>query len=224
MVADLLRPLGAFALTALRRLAVSAAFGLSLASQIVSADTITFQITDGDLKAYQGAYADVTVTLTSSTEATIEFTSLSGSSANCGAAGGYYLMGDGGSVAVNVNADSFTVSDISGTNSLTGFSPWALVSTSSGNEDGLGTYNLKINSFDGWTHSTDTITFTLTDSSGTWASASDRLAANSKGYDAAIHFFPCIQDSTGTGCTSDSPGAQGIAGTGYAAGTDRKST
>src|SRR5258706_10053406 len=137
MSADLLRLLGTFALPALPRLAASAAFAFSLASQIASADTITFQITDGNLSAYQGPYAEVTVTLTSSTEATIEFSSLTGSSANCGPAGCYYLMGDGGSAAVNVNATSFTVSPISATNSpLIGFTTPGPYTLSSGNEDG----------------------------------------------------------------------------------------
>jgi hypothetical protein len=46
-----------------------------------------------------------------------------------------------------------------------------------------------MNSFDGFTHSSSTITFTLTNTSGTWGSAGDVLIANADGFDAAAHIF-----------------------------------
>jgi hypothetical protein len=220
MSARISTPLSTFARRTAARLAACGALASILAAGTASADSVSFQLTDGNLSAYNGPYASVTVDLTSSTTAIITFTSLPGSSSNCGSTGCYYLMGDGGSAAVNVNATSFSVSSISGANSLTGFTPGPYT-TGSGNEDGLGNYNLRIDGFDGWSHSADSITFTLTDISGTWASAYDVLIANNKGYDAAIHFFPCIV--SGNVCLSSSPGANKSAnsngGTGYAAGT-----
>jgi hypothetical protein len=194
-------------------LAASVALALTFGVGTASAESISFFLTTGNLAGYTGPYAQVTVDRTSSTTATITFTSWND--------GAYiYLMGDGGSVALNVNATTFTATNISGTNSLTGSWTPGPYTTGSGNEDGLGSYNLKINSFDGWSHSANEITFTLTDTSGTWASVADVLTANSKGYVAAIHFFPCIP--SGTGCDPNSPGAKAVngnAGTGYAAGS-----
>src|ERR1051325_7013906 len=99
------------------RFAACVALASIFAAGTASADSITFDITDGNLSGYSGPYALVTVKLTSSTTATISFTSLND--------GTYlYLMGDGGSAAVNVNATSFTVSDISGVNySVPAFTP-----------------------------------------------------------------------------------------------------
>jgi len=120
--------------------------------------------------------------LVNSTTATVTFTSNT-------VAGNTYLFGDGGSVALNVNATTFSVSGISGSNSGTGFTPGPYTQAAAGNEDGFGSFNLRINSFDGFTHSSDTITFTLTNTSGTWASAADVLTANGSGFDAAAHIF-----------------------------------
>jgi len=53
----------------------------------------------------------------------------------------------------------------------------------------LGIFNLTVNSFDGFTHSSDTVTFNLTNTGGTWASAADVLAFNSNGFDAAMHVY-----------------------------------
>jgi hypothetical protein len=53
----------------------------------------------------------------------------------------------------------------------------------------FGLFNLTINSFDGYTHSSDSITFTVTNTSGTWGSDADVLAFNADGFDAAAHIF-----------------------------------
>jgi hypothetical protein len=53
----------------------------------------------------------------------------------------------------------------------------------------LGTYNQIITSFDGFSHSSDTISFGLTNVSGTWASDADVLVANGIGSRAAAHIF-----------------------------------
>ena len=147
------------------------------------ADTI-FDLTVGNsaISGFPGPYAQVDVSLTSSTTATITFTSLTNM-------GNIYLFGDGGSVDVNVNATSFSLSGISGGNSGTGFTPGPYSDGGSGNVDGFGVFNQTINSFDGFTHSSDTIMFTLTDLSGTWASSASVLTANASGALAAAHIF-----------------------------------
>jgi hypothetical protein len=63
------------------------------------------------------------------------------------------------------------------------------------------------------THASDTISFTLTNTGGTWASASDVLVANAQGYDAVAHIFVC--EGTGTDCNASTDAlATGFAGEG----------
>jgi hypothetical protein len=114
--------------------------------------------------------------------ATITFASLTNG-------GNIYLMGDGGTVAVNVNATSWTLGTITGSNAGTGFTPGPYSNGGAGNEDGFGSFNQKITSFDGFTHSSDTISFTLTDTSGTWLTAAAVLTPNSQGETVAAHVF-----------------------------------
>lgn len=192
---------------------VALALAITFAAGNACADSISFLLTTGNLQAYTGPYATVTIDRTSNTAANVTFTSYND--------GSYiYLLGDGGSVALNVNATSFTATNIVGTNSLSGFStpgPYSVIGP--GNEDGLGSYNLRITGFDGWSHTADQITFTLTNTSGTWNSVASILQPNNKGNVAAIHFFPCLP--SGAGCDPNSPGARAVnggAGTGYAAG------
>lgn len=164
--------------------AASALAGM-LAAQPALADIFTSSVNIGNtgLNGFSGPFANVTVDRTSSTTATITFTS---NTVN----GNIYLMGDDGSgaAAVNLNATSFSVSNITGTNAGTGFTVGPLTQ-SSGSMDGFGNFNLAIDDFDGFTHSADTISFTVTDTSGTWASAASVLIANASGYDAATHTF-----------------------------------
>jgi hypothetical protein len=159
--------------------------GLGL--QQAKADTFSFNLSVGNpaISGYPGPYASVNVNRTNSTHATITFTSLT-------AAGNIYLMGDGSSVALNVNATSWTVTNVTGSNSGTGFTPGAYSNGGSGNVDGFGVFNQTINSFDGFTHSSSTIRFTLTNTSGTWANVAAVLAANSGGSLAAAHIFVTV--------------------------------
>src|SRR5260221_13816806 len=118
-------------------------------------------------------------------------------------------MGDGSSVAVNVNATSWTLNNIVGSNSGTGFTPGPYSDGGSGNVDGFGVFNQKANSFDGFTHSSDTIKFVLTNNSGTWAAATNVLTANANGALAAAHIFVT---------SSPANAANGAIATGFAAG------
>jgi hypothetical protein len=174
--------------------------GLGL--QQAKADT-TYTLSQGNtaISGFPGPYATATVHLVDSTHATVTFTSLT-------AAGNIYLFGDGGSVAVNVNATTFTVSGISGSNAGTGFTPGPYSFSGSGNEDGFGVFNAKIDSFDGFTHSSDHISFTLTNVSGTWASSDVVLIAGSGGNIVGAHIFVT---------SSPANAANGAIATGFAA-------
>ena len=166
------------------------AFAASPAHAVLNFDLVTG---NSAISGYAGPYASVAVNLTSATTADVTFTSLTNS-------GNIYLMGAAGAVAVNVNATSWTLGGITGSNAGTGgFTPGTYSDGGAGNEDGFGSFNQRIDSFDGYTYSADTISFTLTNTSGTWASDADVLAANASGSLAAAHIFvagyPAVQSS-----------------------------
>ena len=156
-----------------------AGFGL----QQAKADTCSFNLTAGNpgISGFTGPYANVTIVQTGNT-ATITFTSLTNS-------GNIYLMGDGSSVALNVNATTFTVGTITGTNNGGGSSGPFTANFGSQQVDGWGHFNFTIDSFDGFGHSSDSITFTLTNTSGTWLNCHDVLTLNDAGQVAASHIF-----------------------------------
>ena len=168
----------------LRLFAAAAAAALTIWAGVASAAPFCFDlgVADAGLSGFAGPYAATCVVLTGSNTATVTFTSDV-------VAGNIYLMGDGGSVDVNVNATTFSISGIFGTNAGTGFTPGPFTNAGSGIVDVFGSFNQTVNGFDGYTRSADTISFTLTDTSGTWASASDVLTANAAGFLAATHVF-----------------------------------
>lgn len=161
---------------------VALLFLLTMGAPIASADTLTLSIGNSAISGFAGPYARADVNLIDPTHAMITFTSLTN-------AGNIYLLGDGGSVAVNVNATSWTLGTITGSNAGTGFTPGSYSDGGAGNEDGFGSFNQTINSFDGFSHSSDLIGFVLTNTGGTWASAGNVLTANADGYLAAAHIF-----------------------------------
>jgi len=192
---------------------------LALSAGVASAafDFQLFLGNPGGISGFPGPYANVDVNLTDPTHATITFTSLTNS-------GNIYLFGDGGSVAVNVNATSWTLSNITGSNSGTGFTnlPGDYTNGGAGNEDGFGSFNQTINTFDGFTHSTDTMSFVLTNTGGTWANdqavLTDNIAGANNSPDgslAAAHIFvtpfPAVQSNgaIATGFAASNPGGGG---------------
>src|SRR5262249_16211368 len=90
---------------------------------------------------------------------------------------------------VNVNATSFSVTNITASNAGTGFTPGPLSNTGSGNVDGFGKLNLTLKGDDGFTHASDTISFTVTNLSAIWGADTDVLTSNSGGSLAAAHIF-----------------------------------
>jgi hypothetical protein len=157
-----------------------ACFGL----QQAKADLFQFDLGTGNpaISGFPGPYAHVVVNRTSQTTATITFTSLTNS-------GNIYLMGAQGAVAVNAAGSGIASSPATASNSGTGFTPGAVTFAGAGNEDGFGSFNVTYDSFDGFTHSSDMISFTLTSTSGGWADAAHVLVANASGFLAAAHIF-----------------------------------
>jgi hypothetical protein len=175
---------------------------LAFAPGIASA-TVVFDLTSGNpaISGYAGPYGQVSVNLVNSTEATITLTS---DYAN----GNIYLFGGAGTIGLNVNATSFQLKSVTATQPNSTFSPWTLTGSGSGNEDGFGSFNLSITGFDGFTHSTNSITVTVDNTSGTWASPSDVLKPNANNALVAAHVFVT---------TSPANAANGALATGYAA-------
>lgn len=181
--------------------------GLALiGAPAAQAAPIVYQLTAPNtaLSPYSGPYADVTVDLTTGTTATITFSSNT-------VAGNTYLFGDGSSVDVNVNATSWTIGSISSSNGGTGFTPGTFSDGGSLNVDSFGVFNQTVDDFDGFSHAADTVSFVLTNTSGSWASAADVLGANSDGFWAAAHVFVCAD--SGSGCDQSA----GALVTGFAA-------
>jgi hypothetical protein len=160
--------------------------------------TLIFTIStpNAGLACCTGPYATVSVTRTSNTTADIEFDSLSN--------GGYiYLMGDGGTADLSVNG-TYTLGPVTETNSIAGFTP-TFNDNTPGNVSSFGFFNLSLNNTDGFKDTATQITFTLTNTSGTWLTDADVLTPNSDGYFAAVHSYACAQpgcSSTGSAFTT----------------------
>ena len=171
----------------------AAVSALALTFGTAASATTVFSLSTGnsDISGYPGPYGSVTVELVNTTTADLTFTA--------GSVGIYdYFFIDGGSADVNVNATSWTLSNLSGDGGL-------LSDGGSGNADGHGVFNQKVNQFDGFGQPSTTISFRLSDLSGTWATSDDVLIANALGNTVAAHIAVC-DTSTNPTCNSD-PGA-----------------
>src|SRR5262249_42172361 len=112
----------------------AAALGVDV--EAATADFIVpLAVPNAALAGFTGPYAQLDVHLVDSTHATVTFDSLSN-------AGNVYLMGGGGAVALNINATSFSLGSLSGTNSGVGFPAGPLSDGGAENEDGFGHFNL----------------------------------------------------------------------------------
>ena len=161
-----------------------------LVGQGALADVLyTIGVPNTQLGAYSGPYATTTVHLVDATHATITFDALTN--------GGYvYLLGDGSEADVNVNAASWTISGFAGTNPYAGFTPGPYFDGGSGNVSAFGTFNQTVNGFDGFGHAAVEVSYTLTNTGGTWGSDGDVLTANADGYVAAVHAYACADPCT----------------------------
>ena len=176
----------------------------SLASQPFVSD---FNFGNEDISAYAPSYATLSINLIDATHATVSFAS------NTVAGHTYLFGGNNHSLGLNVNASTFSAGAVTGTR--LGGSPGALsahVGTFNGSFNGFGNFNLTIDDSDGFKDAFDGLTFSLTNTSGLWGSASDVLSLNAKGFDAAGHVF--VADFVGgkyknlevTGFAAEGPG------------------
>ncbi len=187
-------------------------FSVLMISVIASADQITYPINDPNsaLSSFPGPYANVSVNWTDNTHANITFSGLTGTNPSPPPTTVYYLLGGNSAVNLNVNAATFTVGSIQSTE-LSGFTPGPFtVANPPGTQEvsEFGFFNMTIDDFDGNAHSALTIGFTLTNTSGTWASASDVLVDNKEGFLAAAHIY------VSTGSARDDNLTTGFAGNG----------
>jgi hypothetical protein len=156
--------------TSLPILAGVAALGaVALIAPPASADIITSSLTVSDGTLGPGPFGTVQINRTSSTMAMITYTTASG-----------FTFGDGSAIDANVNAASFSVSGA--TANCTSCTLTVVNPPGTSNVDGLGTFNLTTTVGNFSPTSDFTVgSFTVTDLSGTWASASQVLAFNSGG-------------------------------------------
>jgi PEP-CTERM motif len=183
--------------------ALAAAAGLSLlAAGPAKADVFTSTLTTGN--GFSGSFGTVTVTTTGANTATINFTANSG-----------FLFGGAQAFDLQVNAATFTETNFAlvggpgaGFSTPSCTSGGAACPAGAGQVDGLGSFNDTNDLFDGFTNAASSITFTLTDTAGTFANAASVLAFNAQSFDAAAHVFFC----TTTPCTA----AGGASFTGFA--------
>jgi hypothetical protein len=178
--------------------------GASIASagSILSTFTSTLNVGNSAISGFPSPFGTVLVDLTSSNVATITFTAATND-----------LFGDSGVVDVNINAKTWTISGLTGT-ALAGFKGPKLTNAGSKKVDGFGVFNQTFTEFDGFTWALNTVSFMVTDTSGTWASAANVLTPNLNGDDAAAHIFVCA-DATKTVQGSCVP-ANGAITSGYA--------
>jgi hypothetical protein len=154
---------------------------LALPPQQVSQPFVSdFQFGNDGINAYAPSYGTLTINLIDSTHASVSFASNT-------VAGHTYLFGGNNAFALQVNASSFTAGSFVG-GRVGGFTG-TLGLGGAQNMDGFGLFNFSIADSDGFKDAFDTLTFTLTNTSGIWGSASHVLSLNPKGFDAAGHVF-----------------------------------
>jgi hypothetical protein len=140
-----------------------------------------------------GSYGTVTVVLDVATQtATITFTALNG-----------YSFLDGSSAGVNVNSTNFSHSATATELPVSDFKQFT-----SGNVDGLGSFNLVVDNNSASVHVTS-ISFTVTNlnNSALWANASQVLVANSHGFDAEVHYIDPSVPAPNTFFAGEAPGS-----------------
>jgi protein with PEP-CTERM/exosortase system signal len=139
--------------------------------QQAKADLFTSELNIGPNDSTGILYGTVTVSLTGQV-ATITF--------NSNTALDYWFI-DSSIASVNVNASTFDFAIVN--------DPFfSNVNIPGGNVNGFGSFDLSINNLDGWGSKIDTLSFTVTNTSGVlWNSASNVLEFNGDGFDASAH-------------------------------------
>jgi hypothetical protein len=161
-------------------LLVGGSFAALLAATPANADLIIpLDNPNMAISGFTGPYATVDIDVTSGNSATVTFTSSDP-----------YRMGGTGVVDLNVNG-AYTLGPVTEASMTGGFTPsWK--DNAPGNVDGFGTFDLSLDNNDGYGDSANSVTFTLTNTTGIWATdGSNFLLANNQGAEAAAHIFVC---------------------------------
>jgi hypothetical protein len=167
-------------------------FGVIGTASATSIVTLEIGVPDSNLASYSAPYAEWEIDLVSSTQANVTVNALTNGNK-------IYLLGDGSSAAANVNASTFTVSNLTGYNSYFNYSPPSISVLSAGSVSTFGNFNLRLQNFDGSVWALTSLGFTLENTSGTWGNARDVLTNNAAGFMAADHIY--VFDSTPAGTT-----------------------
>jgi hypothetical protein len=182
---------------------------IAICNENVASASLTLQLgtPNSALSAYTAPFATVTITRLTNNTANIVFQSNR-------ALG--YLMGDGNSVALNVNGSGLSWSGNTYVQpaKINGSSPSAPYITGSGaqNVGDFGNMNYALKHFDGATHAFERIEFLLTATAASWASDNDVLIDNADGYKAAAHIFTY---TIGAGDNFNDNGVTGFVGNGF---------
>lgn len=167
----------------MRTQSILATAGCALLLAAQTSQAITYNLDAASFSGATSPYGSVTVTLGTDgaqNGAWITFQAANNASYQ-------YLFGDGGSVGVNVNGSfSFVASSLSWSGQPQPGVATPSYTPSSGNEDGLGSFNFTLDNTDGFSHSVEQISFFL---SGTWASDGSVLTYDNKGYLAEGHIY-----------------------------------
>ncbi|MCM0082949.1 PEP-CTERM sorting domain-containing protein [Geomonas sp. Red32] len=155
------------------------------ATPILGSETLTIGVGNAELvnAGYLGPYATLQIDLLTPKTAMVTMTGLDS-----------YMLGGGGSVALNTGGGSATATNFSwtgGKNSGGGIhTGYASPQSGGGVVSDFGHFNLKISGNGAYSCAVDSLTFTLTDTSSTlWNSVDDVLVANADGYEAGAHIF-----------------------------------
>jgi hypothetical protein len=166
--------------------------GLGL--QQAKADQTTYTLGTTNFGGFTpGSNGFVTATVTTKNGSNVAIVTFTSQAVTQNSTGNMYeaLMGDGASIALNVSAALSGAVITASANTGVGFTanlPGDF-SYGSGNADGFGSFNLRVTTTDGFTHSMSSITISLTRASGNWGLASTVLTGNNNGYLVASHAF-----------------------------------
>ena len=178
------------------RIKLLALTALLLGATSAYADTFSSTLSVFNVSGFTGPFGTVFVNLTSPTMATITFTAGSG-----------YVLIDSNLADVNLNATSWTTSNLSWSTHAGDTNPTITADSGSQNVDGWGVFNQTFGTNSGFGSAVDSFTFTVTNAGSTWASAANVLIANALGYDAAAHIAPLSANGLNTGFAAEPGGS-----------------
>jgi hypothetical protein len=146
---------------------------------------------DSTQAGYPPPYGTVQVTRTSNTTANIVLTPDAGPH---GSGGFFYLFGDGGTIALNVNGSNLSFSSVSTTSPFPPGS-FSVQDGGAGNQSSFGSFNFSLNATNGQggqggaSTALSKLSFTLTSAGANWLTDSDVLTPDNKGFVASAHLF-----------------------------------